>query len=120
MPSNASTAATVSSTERSSLDALFDALANEQRRDMVHHLSRGESTTPELARRYRMTKQALSRHVAVLEAAGLVSRIRLGRVDQLALVSDRLGDLTDWVAELRAGWTASFDRLAGVLDATDR
>ena len=101
------------------LDAVFDVLANERRREIVTHLARGSMTTPEIGRHFGFTKQALSRHVGLLEDAGLVSRTLHGRVHELALVPRRLDDVARWIFELRRGWAASLDRLAEVLHAFD-
>jgi predicted transcriptional regulator len=98
------------------LDAVFDALANEHRRDIAARLSRGSMTTPAIAGQYGFTKQALSRHIGLMEKAGLISRVRHGRVDRLKLVPGRLDSLSRWVSELKAGWTASLNRLDEVLD----
>lgn len=100
-------------------DAVFTALANEHRRDIVARLSRGPMTTPAIRLRYGFTKQALSRHVGLMESAGLISRERRGRVDQLTLLPHRLDFLSRWIVEVQAGWTASLARLDGVLDELD-
>jgi DNA-binding transcriptional ArsR family regulator len=90
--------------EGAALDAVFDALANERRREIVTRLARGPMTTPEIGRHFGFTKQAISRHVGLLEGAGLVSRTPHGRVHELALVPRRLDDVVGWVSELRRGW----------------
>jgi DNA-binding transcriptional ArsR family regulator len=100
-----------------SLDAVFDALASEHRREIVLRLSRGAMATPEIGKHFGFTKQALSRHVAVLEGAGLVARTRRGRVCELALVHKRLDRVTSWISHLKRGWQASLDRLDEVLRA---
>src|SRR4051812_28873162 len=97
------------------LDAVFDALANERRREIVIRLARGPITTPEIGRHFGFTKQALSRHVALLESAGLVSRTLHGRVNELELVPRRLDGIEQWVFELRRGWSGNLDRLNEVL-----
>ena len=99
------------------LDAVFDALANERRREIVRRLARGPMTTPEIGRHFGFTKQALSRHVGLLESAGLVSRTLHGRMHELVLVPQPLDGVARWVTELRRGWTASLDRLDGMLRA---
>lgn len=99
------------------LDAVFDALANERRREIVRRLARGPMTTPEIGQHFGFTKQALSRHVGLLENAGLVSRTLHGRMHELVLVPRPLDDVARWVTELRRGWTASLDRLDEVLRA---
>jgi len=99
------------------LDAVFDALANERRREIVTRLAGGSMTTPEIGRHFGFTKQALSRHVGLLESAGLVSRTLHGRVNELMLVPRRLDRVAHWVSELRRGWSASLDRLDEALRA---
>jgi DNA-binding transcriptional ArsR family regulator len=103
--------------EGPALNAVFDALANEPRREIVKRLARGPMTTPEIGRHFKFTKQALNRHVGLLENAGLVSRTLHGRVHELTLVPRRLDGLTRWISELRSGWAASLDRLDEVLRA---
>jgi DNA-binding transcriptional ArsR family regulator len=105
--------------DKGSLDVVFDALANEHRREIVMRLARAPMTTPEVARHFGFTKQAMSRHVGVLESAGLVSRTLHGRVHELVLVPRRLEGVTRWISALRAGWSASLDRLDEVLRAGD-
>jgi DNA-binding transcriptional ArsR family regulator len=102
-------------TAGTALDAVFQGLANESRREIVERLARGPMTTPEIGRRFGFTRQALNRHVSLLEEAGLVSRTLHGRVHELQLVPQRLDAVTRWVSHLRAGWTASLDRLDEVL-----
>lgn len=104
------------SPKRAVLDKVFGVLANEQRRNIVDRLAKGPTTTPALTRQYGFTKQALSRHIGLIENAGLISRKRRGRVDHLQLVPEPLDALTRWVSELKAGWTASLNRLDQVLD----
>jgi DNA-binding transcriptional ArsR family regulator len=98
------------------LDAVFDALANERRREIVTLLAHRPMTTPEVGAHFGFTKQALNRHVGLLEDAGIVSRTLHGRMHDLALVPERLDGVSLWVAELRGGW-ADFNRLEGVLHA---
>lgn len=99
------------------LDGVFDALANEARREIVARLARGPMTTPQISRHFGFTKQAMSRHIGVLEDAGLVARTLHGRVHELALVPRRLDGVVSWISELRRGWTASLERLDEVLRA---
>ena len=98
------------------LDTVFDALANEARRDIVVRLSRGRSTTPELGRDFAMSKQALNRHIRVLEEAGLVERRLRGRVHELTLVPDQLEGVSGWARSIRQNWSLNLDRLETVLD----
>jgi DNA-binding transcriptional ArsR family regulator len=93
------------------LDAVFDALANEHRREIVRRLAGAPMTTPAMADAFGFTKQALSRHLGVLEHAGLVRRTPRGRLHELALVPQPLDRVRDWVVDLRRGWEANLDRL---------
>ena len=97
------------------LDAVFVGLANQSRRQILTRLARGPMTTPEIGRHFDITKQALNRHVSVLESAGLVARRLHGRVHELTLVPGRLDSVVGWVSELRRGWAANLDRLDEVL-----
>jgi DNA-binding transcriptional ArsR family regulator len=101
------------------LDLVFDALASEPRREIVARLSAGPATTPDIGRHFGFTKQALSRHVAVLEGAGLIQRVARGRVHKLSLVPAPLGEVSGWLAEIRRGWEANLDRLDAVLRSAD-
>lgn len=101
------------------LDTIFDALANQPRREIVARLARGPMTTPEVGRHFGFSKQALSRHVGVLEGAGLVKRTVRGRVHELSLVPTPLGEVSDWVTQIRRGWESSLDRLDDVLRSAD-
>ncbi len=97
------------------LDAAFDALASQPRREIVARLCRGPLATRDVAEGFAFTKQALSRHLALLEGAGVVARAASGRNHILTLVPAPLVGVSDWVEEIRRGWTASFDRLDAIL-----
>src|SRR5215831_15237518 len=103
---------------RMALDLIFDALASEPRREIVAKLSAGPMMTPEIGRGFGFSKQALSRHVAVLESAGLVRRTLRGRVHDLTLVRAPLTEVTGWLDEIDRGWQASLDRLDAILRST--
>lgn len=102
------------------LDPVFDALASEHRRRIVDHLAIGPLDTPTLGAKFDMSKQALNRHLLVLEEAGLVERRLTGRVHQLRLVADPLDGVSEWVSQIRRGWQANIDRLATVLEEDDK
>lgn len=106
-------------TEPATLDAVFEALANQPRREIVTRLARGPLTTPEVGKHFRFSKQALNRHVGLLESAGLIERTLRGRVHELVLVPGGLSEVSGWVAEVRRGWEASLDRLDEVLRRSD-
>jgi DNA-binding transcriptional ArsR family regulator len=95
------TGGTVTGTAGETLDVVLDALANGPRREIVARLASGPLTTPEIGRHFGFSKQALSRHVGVLESAGLIERRVRGRVHELALAPQRLADVSGWVAEVR-------------------
>lgn len=100
-------------------DQVFDALANGARREIVARLSRGRATTPDLGRDFEITKQALSRHLRVLEDAGLIERRLRGRVHELNLVPDQLEGMSRWVTTIRDNWSWNLDRLESVLGGRD-
>lgn len=101
------------------LDPIFDALASEHRRKIVDLLVGGPLDTPTLGERFSISKQALNRHLSVLEDAGLVSRRLQGRVHELTLVTEPLDGITDWVSQIRRGWETNFDRLDQLLQEND-
>jgi len=101
------------------LDAAFDALANAQRREVLVSLRSGPVRTPQIASRFGFSKQALSRHISVLEEAGLIDRATTGRTRELSLVTAPLDEITHWLSELQRGWRASFERLDRVLRGQD-
>jgi DNA-binding transcriptional ArsR family regulator len=76
-------------------------------------------TTPEVGRHFGFSKQVLSRHVGVLEDAGLIERTLRGRVHELVLAPAPLRELSSWATELRRGWEASLDWLDEVLGKAD-
>jgi DNA-binding transcriptional ArsR family regulator len=94
---------------------VFMALASRPRREIVARLAQGSMTTPEIGRHFRFSKQALSRHVSVLERAGLVRRTMRGRVQEVALDPAPLAGVVDWLAVIRHGWQRNLDRLGNLL-----
>jgi DNA-binding transcriptional ArsR family regulator len=102
------------------LGNVFDALANEQRRAILDRLARGPASTPDVASQFGFTKQALSRHLTVLEKAGLIERNIRGRTNDLVLVPARLDYVSRWLTEIRRGWHASLDRLDTIMRSNER
>jgi DNA-binding transcriptional ArsR family regulator len=98
------------------LDAAFHALAHPTRRAMVALLAGGERTVSELAAPFRASLAASSKHLKVLEQAGLVRRRVDGRVHTCTLRAAPLKRVADWAGEYRRFWEESFDRLDSVLD----
>lgn len=97
------------------LDRAFLALADPTRRRIVARLSRGPATVNELAEPFAMTKQAVSRHIQVLEQAGLVSRSRDAQRRPVHLVPDALEALTAWIDTHRLAHERRFRALDEVL-----
>jgi DNA-binding transcriptional ArsR family regulator len=95
----------------------FAALGDRTRRAIVHRLASGEATVGELAAPFDLTQQAVSRHIKVLEDAGLVSRRRVAQTRPCRLEPDRLGAAADWIVEQRELWAGRHDRLEEHLEA---
>jgi len=93
------------------LSPIFAALADPTRRAIVHRLARGEATIGELVVPFSMSFQAISKHVQVLERAGLVTRSRRAQQRPCRLAPHALASVASWLGGYRALWEASFDRL---------
>jgi DNA-binding transcriptional ArsR family regulator len=93
------------------LDAVFMALSDPTRRDIVARLSAGEATVKELAEPYAMTVQAVSQHLRVLERSGLVSRGRHRQSRPCRLEPEVLAAASGWIEESRRTWSQRMDRL---------
>lgn len=98
------------------LDAVFLALADPTRRAIVARLTRGDAGVMELAGPFSMSQPAVSKHLRVLERAGLISRHRDGQRRPCRLQPQRLRELSDWVGSYREFWEESFQRLDAYLD----
>ncbi len=94
------------------LSSTFSALADPTRRAILARLSEGEATVGELAEPFPITVQAVSKHLKVLERAGLISRGRSAQLRPSRLQGDALKEASDWLAGYRAFWEGSIDRLA--------
>jgi DNA-binding transcriptional ArsR family regulator len=97
------------------LDATFAALADPTRRAILARLAVGEATVTELARPFAMSQPAISKHIKVLERAGLISRGRDAQRRPCRLEGRPLAEATGWLEEYRRCWEGSFQRLDGVL-----
>jgi DNA-binding transcriptional ArsR family regulator len=93
------------------LDLMFAALADPTRRSIVAQLTQGEATVNELAEPFAMSVQAVSRHIQVLERAGLISRGRHRQTRPCRLEPEALRNATDWIDRQRQIWTERFDQL---------
>jgi|ERR1041384_6749191 DNA-binding transcriptional ArsR family regulator len=93
------------------LTTTFAALADPTRRAILARLAEGDATVNELAAPFPMTMQAVSKHLKVLERAGLIVRGRSAQLRPSRLQGAALKEIADWVAEYRSHWDESFDRL---------
>ena len=93
----------------------FAALSDPTRRAILARLVRGEASVTELARPFAMSQPAISKHLKVLERAGLVSRAREAQWRPCKLEAAPLGEATEWMMQYRHFWEASFDRLDAYL-----
>jgi DNA-binding transcriptional ArsR family regulator len=94
------------------LSTTFAALADPTRRAILARLADGgEATVNELAEPFPMTVQAVSKHLKVLERAGLISRGKTAQLRPSKLQGDALRDASEWLAEYREFWEESFDKL---------
>jgi DNA-binding transcriptional ArsR family regulator len=98
-------------TEDQRLDALFTALSDRTRRDIVSRLSAGEATVKQLAEPYAMSMQAVSQHIRVLERSGLISQGRHRQTRPCRLEPAALEDALSWIEESRRTWSERMDRL---------
>lgn len=87
------------------LDRVFSALASAPRRAIVERLAQGPTTTPELQQDFEFSKQALSRHLRVLEEAGLTQREVQGRLHVLSINAESLSQLSQWIEVRRRTWS---------------
>jgi DNA-binding transcriptional ArsR family regulator len=102
------------------LDRTFAALADPTRRQILAHLARGDRRVTELAQPHDMSLPAVSKHLRVLENAGLLRRRRYGRVHEIHLNAEPLKKAAQWVEDYRKFWEGSLDRLAAYLERTNK
>jgi DNA-binding transcriptional ArsR family regulator len=97
------------------LDETFSALSDPTRRKIVVALADGDRTVGELAAPFDMSLPAISKHLSVLERAGLITREREGRVRRCHLEREPLADALQWIADYGRFWEQSFDSLERLL-----
>ena len=102
------------------LNRTFAALADPTRRRILAHLTQGDKRVTHLARPHDMSLPAVSKHLRVLEKAGLLRRRRFGRVHEMQLDAKPLKEAAQWVEEYRKFWEGSLDRLAKYLEKTTK
>lgn len=100
------------------LSHTFAALADPTRRAILARLASGESSVTELAEPFAMSLPAVTKHLKVLEKAGLISRGRQAQWRPCKLEAQPLRDATDWIAQYRQFWEGSLDRLELYLQQT--
>jgi len=98
------------------LDATFAALADPTRRAILARLALGEASVMELAKPFAMSQPAISRHLQVLERAGLISRGRDAQRRPCRIEGKALGEATGWLEKYREFWEGSFRRLDSLLE----
>jgi DNA-binding transcriptional ArsR family regulator len=101
------------------LDRTFAALSDPTRRAILARLARGEASVSELAAPFAMSLPAISKHLRVLEQAGLVARTRDGRVHRLRFVAQPLHDAAAWIARYQQFWQDQLEALATYLQEID-
>lgn len=97
------------------LSAVFGALADPTRRAILTRLTQSDATVAELAAPFRVSQPAISRHLKVLEQAGLISRRRRATARLSHLEAEPLREATAWLAGYRAYWEESYERLDALL-----
>ena len=98
----------------------FKALAHPLRRDIVERLSGGVATVGEVTSGFGVSKPTVSRHLKLLEEAGVVSRVIHGRTHRLALRPETLAEASDWIDGQRERWERLFDVVGEYLEEEER
>jgi DNA-binding transcriptional ArsR family regulator len=97
------------------LDAVFAALADPTRRAIIERLSRGEARVTEVAEPFRMSLNAVSKHIRVLELSGVVKRHRKGRDHFLSINTRSLDEVDGWIVRMRGYWEERLDAMERLL-----
>jgi DNA-binding transcriptional ArsR family regulator len=97
--------------DEDTLSLTFAALANPTRRAILARLAEGEATVNELAEPFKMRLQAISKHIKVLERAGLITQGQKAQYRPCTLVAAPLKDVSSWTEQYRHLWETSFDRM---------
>jgi DNA-binding transcriptional ArsR family regulator len=98
------------------LSTTFAALADPTRRAILARLTQGEATVNELAEPFPITMQAVSKHLKVLERAGLIARGRSAQLRPSRLQGEALREAAEWLSDYRGFWEETFDRLGEHLE----
>jgi DNA-binding transcriptional ArsR family regulator len=105
---------------RDHIDAIFGALSDRSRREVISHISQGEASASELAERMPISRQAIVKHLASLADAGLVSAERAGRHVRYRLTPGPLHDAMSWITEVGAEWDDRLRALERMLRGRSR
>ena len=111
---------TTDTADQNALNATFAALADPTRRAILARLVEGEAAVTELARPFEMTLPAVSKHLKVLERAGLIERSRHAQFRPCRLAPEPLREVAAWVEDYRLLWEGRFDRLGDYLGELQR
>src|ERR1017187_1552769 len=106
--------------EAAALDLTFAALADPTRRAILARLAIGEANVMELAEPFKMSQPAVSKHLKVLERAGLISRTQKAQSRPCRLNAARLKEVNEWTENYRRFWEKSFDQLGEYLEQIKR
>src|SRR3981189_3586188 len=98
------------------LDSTFAALADPTRRAILARLASGEASVAELAEPFAMTQPAISKHLKVLERAGLISQGRDAAPGRRRLEAGRMAEATEWLEAYRRFWEGNYERLDALLE----
>ena len=106
--------------KKDALSTTFAALADPTRRAILARLATGEATVTELAAPFAVSLPAISKHLKVLQKAGLIEQGRQAQWRPCRLKAERLRDVADWVGQYRRHWEESFERLDAYLRELDK
>ncbi len=98
------------------IDLVFSALADPTRRAILARIAHGEATVNELVAPFHLSQPTISKHLKVLEAAGLITRGRTAQTRPVKLNARALRDVDVWLGDFRCFWSESFDRLEGYVE----
>jgi DNA-binding transcriptional ArsR family regulator len=106
----------IADADEARLDEVFHALANKTRRALLRRLAAGPARVTELAEPHGMSVNAISKHLFVLEGAGLIRRERAGHVQSCVLDAGPMADAEEWISAYRQFWTGRLDRFADFIE----
>lgn len=119
MPSTPGTKERPTEEEQRQLDRVFGALSDPARRSILERLQTGPLLVSELAAPFEISLQAVSRHIQVLEEAGLIQKERTGRISRCSLVAGPILDAAVWINRYSKYWQAQFELLAVSLESLE-